>query len=545
MASAGKRDLVLSAGRPWPIVITLVLSTLYVPWLSGQVHADSLYHAPETQLGIWISPVLQQPLRFDHSAQRLLKSGPATGVTLGVTAYRLLSERVGIHVRFGYGQIRMNLNHDIFTQIPGTSVTNDRLNHTGGLSWYWYAPLSVRYAGKAGRSFRPIYRIGLGLNGRLDYRYSIFSVGESVITDSGQVYRFFDLNGQFTHRFYLSAFAGIGFEIPHARENTISAELVVSYSPTVVARGGYRFDYLANNAQSYGTFRLRPGYIGVELAYNFTVTRRLFSGESDRDWARALEMRPVSPPEDAHKKSLIGGSAGLGITHGKRTIHQNGTVLVVRDGRCARLQLDAQAYLRDRWTASSSLAWSPGYVILEIHSPFGTSTVPMQAGLRQTSLASWLNRHFYMDHQRRSAFATSVGLAGTLSTSHQWSFTSYSWDHIDSNSAIVSQVWNQQAGLGAAVSFRLLFIRTTIAANQFSISLEARHILTGTTRLPFRTWDGLGARAFDLDGPNAADLIEQLADIPPTESSHAQGARTSLVAAVGYMFPLKQKHPVR
>ena len=237
----------------------------------------------ESQLRFSLAALVYDNLKLTYEGKKHLKSAPTVSGGFTISYYKHIWNGYGVILGAGYTFVPSNTNYDF--EAPDNSIFR-----TNGFYDYKYlfdsnyeyegmflAPLSIEKLIQTNQKYYVI-EIGVKLNilnqdpnylpARLNYG------GSTVISENGEAIREFDSYTDITDGITtISYFTKIGLVKILKKQRLLEYKVVANWSPKYIRKGRYEFSNLGY--ESKGNIKQNINYIGFEVSYGFTLSRRL------------------------------------------------------------------------------------------------------------------------------------------------------------------------------------------------------------------------------------------------------------------------------
>jgi len=222
-------------------------------------------------------------LKFDNTGEKLIKSLPMPGGELTLSYFNYLKNGYGLNVGLGI-TVAPYMTYFKFNAPPnsifqtGPYKEDYQILENASFSYIqdiFTLPVSIQktFAAKHDKIKLSFIDIGFKLNYKIAFPYSIVNGGTYGINDTTEAKLFrFSLKNT-PDRIIISYFVKYEWQKLLKDQNTFQYNFVLHYSPTKIGKGTYEFFNMPN--QSYGTVAQNINFIGFEIAYGLTTSRRL------------------------------------------------------------------------------------------------------------------------------------------------------------------------------------------------------------------------------------------------------------------------------
>lgn len=251
---------------------------------SIQAQSDSIKNnlIYKSQIKFSLTACVYDNLQYDCFDVKILKSRPLPSGEISISYYNYIKNGFGLNIGLGFGLAPFNYNYkfnppqnSIFQSGPYKddykTISNDWYEF---IQEFYTLPFSVNktICTKRQNKLRFI-EAGLKLNYKVAFPYTTKSGHVFQIDDTTEARLFQFTLRNTSHRTIVSYFFKYGWQKILKKQNTFQYGFVLHYSPSKIGAGSYEFSNLPY--YSYGNVFQNINYIGFEVVYGLTTSRRL------------------------------------------------------------------------------------------------------------------------------------------------------------------------------------------------------------------------------------------------------------------------------
>ncbi len=267
----------LKANMKGIIVLLLIISG----FSSG--FSQEFYKIPQTQIRIFVKPILLNNLKFKHYGEKILKSNPFISFEAGIgIKQRIWRNNFNVIVDAGYGLIPYQFQFEFTADIE--HVIGDFHEHKTVESYYgnFIIPVSLQYETLKNKKLNYFAELGIKINILEKYPYIWengmgYYLGDLIPPDAdgNQSIQIFDMYTEnFKQRAFVSYFVKAGLVFITKRTHTFNLSIIANYCPQKPYTGYYKFSNVP--FESYGDVSFGLNYIGLEFVYGLSVKKMDF-----------------------------------------------------------------------------------------------------------------------------------------------------------------------------------------------------------------------------------------------------------------------------